>query len=140
MRMKIGIGEVAGMLSALNHHQGILSYFPQLPADKDQKVKLRSFYDERLRDTKFDEWCDVDARFLKQTWGNTSRGWQGIGGAAISSGYTVVIENHWLHICFVYYSGELAYICEMDEKYHANYFKLPGYKNCKKELNIIYKK
>lgn len=54
--------------------------------------------------------CVVLAMFL-QSWGSTALGFGGIGGAAITSAYTVVVESP-TSIKGVYWAGRLAYLLD----------------------------
>lgn len=51
--------------------------------------------------------CKVDAMFM-QTWGSTSLGFGGLGGAAMTDAYTVVLAGPRGHLV-VYWGGSLGY-------------------------------
>jgi len=51
---------------------------------------------------------DVEIRMFPQTWASTALGYGGLGGAAVTTAYTVVVMSHY-HAC-VYFGGpRLAY-------------------------------
>ena len=54
---------------------------------------------------------DVEVLLFPQTWGSTALGYGGMGGAAVTSAYTVVVHDHacW---CVYFGEGELAYKLE----------------------------
>lgn len=54
---------------------------------------------------------EVDVIMFQQTWGSTALGFGGIGGQAITSAYTVVVEGLQGDAC-VYFAGRLAYHIE----------------------------
>lgn len=53
--------------------------------------------------------CQVIAMF-PQMWGSTTTGFGGIGGAAMTSTYTTVIECEATQTCAVYFGGRFAYL------------------------------
>ena len=58
---------------------------------------------------------DFHVHVLEQTWANTSLGFGGWGGSAITSAYTYVFTPRYCTInrCFVYFDGRFAYSCPM---------------------------
>jgi hypothetical protein len=54
--------------------------------------------------------CEVHAMF-SQTWGSTALGYGGIGGAAMTPAYTVVIAGPEGHLAF-YWNGRFAYLVD----------------------------
>lgn len=56
----------------------------------------------------YPEECEIKAMFL-QTWGSTAMGFGGVGGAAVTSVYTVVIQGP-DRTAAVYWAGQLAYL------------------------------
>ena len=62
----------------------------------------------------------------------------------MTKSYTVIIENGLSGFACIYYNGQLAYICEMDEKYQEviskGYDRLPGCNPYQEKLTILYKK
>jgi len=51
---------------------------------------------------------EVEVVMFPQTWGSTALGYGGMGGAAISGAYTVVV-SHKTHLCVYFGCGRLAY-------------------------------
>lgn len=51
---------------------------------------------------------DVEIIMFAQTWGSTALGYGGMGGAAVTSAYTVVVSDGDCH-CVYFGGGELAY-------------------------------
>lgn len=51
---------------------------------------------------------DVEVIMFPQTWGSTALGYGGMGGAATTSAYTVVVSDH-LVSCVYFGRGQLAY-------------------------------
>lgn len=77
----------------------------KLAGDKTVIRKLR-------KATRRPESEDVDVLMFSQTWGSTALGYGGLGGAAMTSAYTVVVEGlGWR--CVYFGCGRLAYKIEM---------------------------
>ena len=57
---------------------------------------------------------DVEVLMFPQTWGSTALGYGGMGGASVTSAYTVVVHDHacW---CVYFGEGELAYLVQYSE-------------------------
>ena len=87
-------------------------------------------------------WQSIDLHMVSQMWGSTSCGWGGMGGAAMTSSYTTVIENSYLNAIFVYYGSTLVYIVDDNEKLEKyksrNWKSLPGMDLAKSELDLFY--
>ena len=101
---------------------------------------IKPEYAEIFKKIRYDDWLSYNFHNINQIWGNTSRGWQTIGGSAMSSGFTVIIEHNQSNSAWIFYNGKLAYICEMDEKYEkyeGNLNKLPGKNSAFTELTLI---
>jgi hypothetical protein len=65
----------------------------------------------------------------------------GIGGAAMTSSYTIIIENTYLKAFFVYYGSTLVYIADVNEKlekYRMGGWKLPSMDVSKRKLDLFY--
>ena len=152
MRIKIDMQEVANTMHCIVNYEQMAWSFTQMVGGKDSGP-LREFWNTKVvkRETstlmtqsEYDQWCDINLHLVTQTWGNTSGGWEGIGGSAMTNSYTLIIENKWYGLSCIYYDGKLAYICEMDEKYmeyvQKGYRGLPGYGNCTEKLTVIFKK
>lgn len=131
MYQEIDLREVAYIATAVAKHKGLIHYVTGL--DPKQREVLVEFWEGVLKGKKhFDneinaKWNDIDFHLVRQLWSSTSCGWGGIGGAAFTTCYTIVIENTHFGFASVYYRGELVYIVKMDEKLEP--FKTSGYKN-----------
>jgi len=143
----IGLKEIGDIAACVNHYEETINYFSQLQSD--DKAKLTEYWDKRIQPIGGRDllryWKEINLHLVNQTWGNTSGGWEGIGGAAMSTRYTLVIENNWFGFAYIYYGGQLAYVCEMDERYKEykdqSYRALPGRRSCRELLNVLsYKK
>lgn len=152
MLVNIDIQELSHITLSVANYEYLPNIFQQL-GSKEQNEKLKEFWNTNIvkRETsthftgsEYQQWKEINLHVVPQTWGNTSGGWQGIGGSAMTKRYTVIIENHFYGFSCVYYSGELAYICEIDDMYKEHmatgYRTLPGMRPYKEGLNIIYKK
>jgi hypothetical protein len=151
MYNKIDIVTIGTISMCVDHYNKLSHTFTQLTGGKDAQP-LRDFWetkivkrsvstamtqDERMR------WFNVDLHLVNQMWGSTSGGWGGIGGAAMTTIPTLIIENHEYGLACVYYGTRLAYICEIDDKYteyqKAGYVNLPGHYDCQSRLTVIFK-
>lgn len=78
--------------------------------DRDWEHYKKTKEDKRIikhrRPTEQD--LEVIAMF-PQTWGNTALGFGGIGGAAMTTAYTIVIREGFSGDCLVYFDGRFAY-------------------------------
>lgn len=143
------ISNLSDITAALAHYDGLCSYTSQLdPAQPGCKT----IYERLVKHSKdgkyvdhisYDVWSDINLHIVNQMWGSTAGGWGGIGGAAMSNYYTMVIENSTLSIACVYYNGQLAYILDMDKNYNElvsnGYNRLPGISGIKsKGLTALY--
>jgi hypothetical protein len=145
----IDIREVSDITLAVSDYQQRCSYFGQMgnktyPQAAEFFNKLLEKYKLKYADHNFyKDWCQVDLHVVLQMWGNTSGGWEGIGGAAMSNIYTVVVENPRMGLSCIYYHGKLAYILEIDDKYRefikARGYHFPGINSCSRTLTVIYK-
>ena len=151
MRTNFELTDVADFTRAVSSYQGLINYVSQL--DPEQNIALKTFYDKIVAKsgnskyvdgTAYRYWNDINIHMVSQTWGNTSGGWQGIGGSAMTQAYTIIIENRWFDAIFVYYGGELAYIADSGERlkpFRENSFRhLPGRNECANKLDVIYVK
>jgi len=150
-RISIEMSDMANMMLAVTHYKQISTYFPQLAGGKEGEV-LRQYWETYIVkrtektwmvESEFRLWDEIELHLISQTWGNTSGGWESIGGSAMTNDYTLIIENKWYNLSFVYYSGKLAYICEMDDKYtdikQKGYRGLPGIVGSSAKLTVIHK-
>lgn len=54
---------------------------------------------------------DVEVIMFPQAWGSTALGYGGMGGASVTSAYTVIVHDH-ANYCVYFGEGELAYKLE----------------------------
>jgi hypothetical protein len=134
------------VMQAVDHYNSLPNHFTQL--DVTQKESLTTFWDklfggswERIT-ADYERWQSPNVHIVHQTWGSTACGWGGMGGAAMTNSYTVVIENKWAGFIAVYWDGRLAYIAEINDKLQKykdnNYYHLPGLHKAKSELTLVY--
>lgn len=118
------ISVIRDIASAIEHHNQLADYYTSVvPFEGDW------FRSDFLR-----TWSDVNLHVVNQTWGSTSCGWGGMGGAAISSKYNIILEHTREKLLFVYWDGQLAYILDnKDDNYKFN--RMP-YRD--KDLNALY--
>jgi hypothetical protein len=151
MMLKVEMSDMANVMNSISHYEGLSTYFPNLASGEEGEILTR-FWNEKivkreektwLTESEFRYWCDINFHVIKQTWGNTAGGWQGIGGSAMTPAYTLIIENGWYGFACIYYSGKLAYICEMDDKYTdykvKGYRGLPGCRDSSEKLTVLFK-
>jgi hypothetical protein len=151
MMLKVEMSDMADLMKSITDYEYMANTFTQLTS-AEEREPLQKFWNEKIvkrdKDTwmkpeEYKYWREINFHVIKQTWGNTSGGWQGIGGSAMTNRYTVIIENQWFGFSCIYYGGKLAYICEMDDKYKVyvekGYRGLPGCSSCRKDLTVIYK-
>jgi len=150
MHISIDLSQVADIISCISHYNNLSVYVKQL--DPSQQETLNIIGERLLKHSK-DKiymdmathyvWCDVNMHVISQIWSNTLGMYEGIGGAAMTSGYSVIIENKILNLACVYYGGKLMYIVDIDDKYQQvkndNYRSLPGLSNVRKQLTTFYK-
>lgn len=147
---ELGLAEMTDVMVALNNYRELGGYMGQI--DRDQMNTIKPWHDKQLEvygDRKaygnrwYNVWADIDMHVVKQIWSSTSCGWGGIGGAAMTNAYTVIIVNYQMKAMFVYWSGKLAYIAHLNDKVDKvesmRYVKMPGLSDCNKVLDIIYK-
>ena len=153
MNTEIGLPEVVDIITVINNYSQLANSIMQL--DPKQADTMKLWYDKMfpkgyMDNSAYQMWKNIDLHVVQQTWSNTSAGWEGIGGAAMTTTYTTVIENYNLGAAFVYYGSTLAYIALMDDKYveclvgegriarYKDYAALPGMIDCSRKLNLIY--
>lgn len=140
MGLEFSIDDIATFTKTISDYFKLANYFNQLdPKQLDTLNQLA----EIVSQNDISRWRDINTHVVRQVWGNTSCGWQSIGGAAMTADYTIVIENLIYGVIFVYYGGRLAYIAKIDDnlsKYRqTNYSRLPGLGSCAKDLTLFYK-
>jgi len=149
MMNKIEMSEIADLTGAISNYNKLASYLPQL--DNTQRESLNVLWQRALKFSRggkymdpeaYTHWQFINLHMVSQMWGSTSCGWGGIGGAAMTSSYTTIIENSYLNAVFVYYGPTLVYISDDNEKlekYKTNGWKsLPSMDSAKKQLDLFY--
>jgi hypothetical protein len=78
---------------------------------EEQGVALKLNQVPQVQATRRPREDDVEVLLFPQTWGSTALGYGGMGGASVTSAYTVVVHDHacW---CVYFGEGELAYKLE----------------------------
>lgn len=74
---------------------------------------MRELYNRENGITNFD---DLEVRVWKQTWGDTTLGFGGIGGQAITDAYTVVVMDKYWSECVVFHGMRYAYRTRVTDK------------------------
>lgn len=70
------------------------------------------FVEKTRRPTPYD--CEVV--MFPQSWGSTALGFGGVGGAAMTTAYTVIVECHRSGASAVYFGGRFAYLVESNRR------------------------
>jgi hypothetical protein len=74
--------------------------------------------------TRHDEYHLTILAMFPQTWGSTALGFGGIGGQAITTAYTTVVESDIDASCCVYFGGRFAYRIEHpNEQFRKDLFE-----------------
>lgn len=60
---------------------------------------------------------DFDIDIFEQVWGNTSGGFEGIGGSAMTTQTTYVLIPKFDHDCLVFFGGKFAYKAPYTKKF-----------------------
>lgn len=63
---------------------------------------------------------DFDIHIFEQMWGNTSGGFEGIGGSAMTMQTTYVLIPKFDHDCLVYFGSKFAYKVPYSQKFIAD--------------------
>lgn len=149
MNNEFTMDDLADFTKSICHYKTLAISIGQLEVNNEELKILSNELKKLSNDGKYIDglsyhfWCNANYHIINQLWSNTSCGWEGIGGSAMSYAYSYIIYNKYLKIICVYYSGKLAYIAKDDEKLEKykndNFQNLPGMSSCKASLNIIYK-
>ena len=150
-RLQFDMRDSAELLTAISNYHELAYSFTQLVGGKDSGP-LREFWNRKivqretetwLKPSEYDAWRRFNIHMFTQMWGSTACGWGGMGGAAMTESYTIIIENELFGFACIYYGGRLAYICETDEKYmkyvEKGYRGMPGIASSSTQLTIIHK-
>ena len=120
MRPEFNFSEATELMQSLNHYKQLINYFPQL--DPKQKESLDSIWKEEgkyegnyYESPVIKHWDEIDIHIVSQMWGSTSKGWGGMGGAAMTSDYNYIIHQRYTGLYYVYWDGKLAYIVKASE-------------------------
>jgi hypothetical protein len=136
--LSFGLREASNLMANMDHFTSLASDFSGMLSGTEQVENLREYYEKNIvrrtektwmTDNELQIWCDVDVHVLKQTWGSTAGGWQGVGGASMTSSYTYIIENFNFGIAAIYYGNRFAYMVEIDQAYMDARGHLPGVKD-----------
>jgi hypothetical protein len=143
---ELDIKTFSEVMTAVDHYNSLPNYFTQL--DQSQKETLTAFWNElygnnwKREMADYENWKRPNIHIVMQSWSNGACGWGGIGPAAITSNWTVVIENIHAGFFAVYWDGRLAYIAKLDElstRYStAGYRSLPALNHVQDQLTVIY--
>lgn len=139
----ISIKEIADITQAIADYQSRQSYFPQMnyPRGSESSERLDKLLEEFKSDKGWwkspvlNRWNEIEIHISTQVWGSTACGWGGIGGSAMTSQLNVIIYNLYIKHAFVYWGGELAYVCPIEEIKEG--FRVPSITSVK---NAIYKR
>jgi hypothetical protein len=132
MRNEFNISTISDMLQAIN-------IFNDIHACQNYTL-IKPEHAINFKKISYEMWLSYNIHIVSQTWENTSGGWQSIGGAAMTTQFTIIIEHIFSNSVWVFYSGKLAYICTMDSlynKYKGQLEHLPGKSNAIKNLTLI---
>ena len=114
MRLTNGINDIH---NALAH--AVYEGFPEFEyEDRDWKLYQKTGEDARIKKSRRHREDDISIYALfPQTWGSTALGFGGVGGQAITSAYTIVLESHQGAGYCVYFGGRFAYriICPNEQ-------------------------
>lgn len=143
------VKNISDITATIAHYDGLCSYISQLDPSQEGCKTIYERLVSHSKDGKYADhnsyevWSNVDFHMIDQLWGSTAGGWGGIGGAAMSNYFTIVIENKPLSISCIYYGGKLAYILDMEKNYSKfisnGYNHLPGISSIKsKGLTPLY--
>jgi len=104
--------DFAELTSALDRYQRLAMVLPQLTKENPYKDRLAELCKEEpyYKSKLIQNWADIDLHVIQQMWSSTSCGWGGIGGAAMTTSYSIVILNRRNNLAFIYWDGLLAYI------------------------------
>jgi len=86
------------------------------------------------------ELWEIEIHMVKQRWGSTSAGWGGIGGAAMTNTFTVVVHCRKMQIIAVYYQGQIAYVMDIsgDGEDLGDFSRVPAFSVIRKDKRVIY--
>lgn len=142
MRAELNIGTIANLSSAIDHYQSRGISLAQMGANDTGKEFFKNLFPKGVGPNEYDMWNQCDIHLVSQTWSNTAAGWGGIGGSALTTTRTTVIENDFHGVLFVYYGSTLAYVVAIDDKLleyrQVGYSNLPGWYEVTNKLTVLY--
>lgn len=103
MRCDNPVQTLADALGASLHRD-----FSDIDYEDRDWVEYKKGNDVRVKKTRRPTNYDVEVVMFPQTWGSTALGYGGIGGAAITSAYTVVVNDYRTY-CVYFGCDRLAY-------------------------------
>lgn len=138
----IEVEDIADITKSIAHYQNLVNHFPQIAYPRNTEIsdRLKDLLTEFKADTDYWKssvvtyWNNIEIHVSYQTWGSTACGWGGMGGSAMTTAMNFIVYNLYLKHAFVYWSGELAYICPIDEIKEG--YRVPSLRDVK---NAVYK-
>lgn len=95
-------------------------HYDRLPLERKRSFDLAAAKEQfTLTKERRPEARDVTVRMFPQTWGSTALGYGGVGGAAVTTAYTVVVATH--EVAAVYFGGSRLAYCVQDWRADANF-------------------
>ena len=81
--------------------------------DRDWEAYSKGNKDKKIKKTRKHTDYDLTVHSMfTQTWGSTALGFGGVGGAAMTTAYTVIIRSELNGMYAVYFGGQFAYVIE----------------------------
>jgi hypothetical protein len=88
------------------------NYVHYLDHEKLKEQHIKRVYDD-----------DFDVYIFEQTWGNTSGGFEGVGGSAMTNQTTYILIPKFEHDCLVFFGGRFAYKAPCNQKFIEDVIK-----------------
>ena len=92
-----------------------LKEFHKLPKEEQQEIIKSGSYPMKTYNARPTE-GDCDVQMFVELWSSTALGFGGIGGAAMTYAYTVIIKCEATQESLVYWNGKFAYKIDMKNK------------------------
>jgi hypothetical protein len=99
------------LADALGHRLPDIEYQFQTPMERREGKPMQT--KKRRPDMR-----DIEVRLFPEMWSSTALGFGGIGGAAMTPAYTVVVFRP--NVALVYWAGKFAYAVEQNEMFIAD--------------------
>jgi predicted phage tail protein len=96
------------LVDALGHRLPDIEYQFQTPMERQEGKPIQTR-------TRRPDMQDIEVRMFPETWGSTALGFGGMGGAAMTAAYTVVVSSG--NISLVYWAGRFAYTVEKNSTF-----------------------